>query len=386
MWKNAKRGICILLVLLMAIGFNFSSSDAAMTTPAHCIIINTKTNKLAYYKSGKLVKEFKVATGKSSTPTPLGKSKIVNKIKNRPYYSAGIPGGSPNNPLGDRWLGLHLKGTYGTTYAIHGNNNPSSIGKSVSGGCIRMYNDEVRWLYNQVPVGTTVILAKSSKSYVDIAKGYNVNLSGSTDNFKTLTNDIYKYNAGDGKYLTYINGYGYSQYSYVNKSGNYAFTPSSWMKAAGLDVTMPSSSNGYKMSITNPYKNLSSNLSAVLNKAKNGELTSEQIQAELNKTKKINYKDSTNVSKVSYTKTLVKDIYKYNVGKGKYLTSINGSNYSQYSYLNTSGKYAFTPSSWMVSAGLEVTMPSASNGYVMKINNPYVKKYNSIIEELKTYL
>ena len=386
MWKNAKKGICILLVLLMAIGFNTSSSNAAMTTPEYCIIINTKTNKLAYYKSGKLVKEFKVGTGKSSTPTPLGKSKIVNKIKNRPYYKYGIPGGDPRNPLGDRWLGLQLRGTYGTTYGIHGNNNSSSIGKNVSAGCIRMYNDDVRWLYDQVPIGTTVILESSTKSYVDIAKSYNVNLESSADDFKTLTNDIYKYDAGSGNYLTYINGYGYSQYSYVNKSGNYAFTPSSWMVAAGLEVTMPSSSNGYKMNITNPYKTLASNLNDVLSKARNGELSLEQIKAELDNVKKVNYKDSPSVYQVYYNTTLVKDIYKYNAGSGNYLTNINGSGYSQYSYLNTSGKYAFTPSSWMKAAGLDVTMPSSSNGYIMEVNNPYAKEYNRIIEELKTYL
>ena len=258
-----------------------------------------------------------------------------------------------------------------------------------------MYNNDVRWLYNQVSVGTTVILAKSSKSYVDIAKSYNIKLGSTANNntnnnsandFKTLTNDIYKYDAGSGNYLTYINGYGYSQYSYVNKSGNFAFTPSSWMKAAGLDVTMPSSSNGYKMSVTNPYKKLSSDLNNVLIKVKNGELTSEQIQDEINKVKKVNYKDSYSTYKVSYNRKLVKDIYKYNAGKGKYLTIINGINYSQYSYLNTSGKYAFTPSSWMKAAGLDVTMPSSSNGYIMEINNPYVKEYNRIIEELKIYL
>ena len=258
MWKNAKRGICILLVLLMAIGFNTSSSEAAMTTPEHCIIINTKTNKLAYYKSDKLVKEFNVATGKSSTPTPLGKSKIVNKIKNRPYYKYNIPGGSRNNPLGDRWLGLEINGTYGTTYAIHGNNNESSIGKNISAGCIRMYNDEVRWLYDQVPVETTVILANSNKSYVEIAKDYNINLESVTENsndnnFKSLTNNIYKYDDGSSKYLTYINEHRYSQYSYVNKLGNYTFTPSSWRLAAGITVTNLMKSNGDAMEINSPY-------------------------------------------------------------------------------------------------------------------------------------
>ena len=152
--KNAKKLICSLLILFMAVASSFTYSQAAMTTPKQVIIINTRTNRLGYYKSGKLVKEFRVATGKASTPTPTGKTKVVNKIKNRPYYSGGIAGGAPNNPLGDRWLGLNLNGTYGTTYAIHGNNNASSIGKSVSAGCVRMHNSEIRWLYDQVTIGT----------------------------------------------------------------------------------------------------------------------------------------------------------------------------------------------------------------------------------------
>ena len=206
-----KKFICILLSLTMIIGLGSHSSFAASSTPAHCIVINTKTNKMGYYKKGKMVKQFSIATGKSSSPTPTGKTKIVNKIKNRPYYSGGIPGGSPRNPLGDRWLGLYLKGTYGTTYAIHGNNNESSIGKNISGGCIRMHNKDVRWLYDQVPKGTTVIIAKSSKSFVEIAKSYNVKLQSSSQTStssgtKRSIHEMYKYDAGKGKYLTYING------------------------------------------------------------------------------------------------------------------------------------------------------------------------------------
>ena len=386
MLKNAKKLICFLLILFMAVASSFTYSQAAMTTPKQVIIINTRTNRLGYYKSGKLVKEFRVATGKASTPTPTGKTKVVNKIKNRPYYAGGIAGGAPNNPLGKRWIGLHLGGTYGTTYGIHGNIDASSIGKHVSGGCIRMHNDEVEWLFDQINIGATVLIAKSYKSYVEIAKDNNIKLYESSNAFQSLTSDIYKYDAGSRKYLTYINGKGYSQYSYVNKAGTYAFTPSSWMKAAGLDVTMPTYSNGYKMSVSNPYIKLSTNLNNVLTKAKNGQLTSAQIKSELNKVKKVSYSDNSNTAKVSYKKTLVSDLYKYNAGSKSYLTNINSKGYSQFTYLNRSEKYAFTPSSWMKAAGLEVSMPSSSNGYVMKINNPYIKKYNSIIEELKTYL
>ncbi|WP_456277502.1 triple tyrosine motif-containing protein [Bacillus sp. AK128] len=137
------------------------------------IIINKATNQLAFFENGRHVKTFKLATGKSNSLTPEGIFPIVNKIKNRPYYKDGIPGGDPSNPLGDRWLGLDARGTYGTTYAIHGNNNPSSIGTYASAGCVRMYDDDVRWLFEKVNLYTNVVITNSSKSFEAIALSVN---------------------------------------------------------------------------------------------------------------------------------------------------------------------------------------------------------------------
>ena len=183
MKKYIKKMFSIILSMVLILGVsntNIGHAENKNSSSTYNIMINCKTNKLGYFKNGKLVKEFPVATGKSSTPTPKGKFKIVNKIKNRPYYSGGIPGGSPNNPLGDRWLGLQVGATFGTTYAIHGNNNESSIGKYVSGGCVRMHNKDVRWLFDQVPTGTAVIIYNSTNNFVQEAKKYGIELT--TDN------------------------------------------------------------------------------------------------------------------------------------------------------------------------------------------------------------
>jgi hypothetical protein len=137
------------------------------------IIINKATNKLAFYENGKLVKVFPVATGRSNDLTPEGTFKIVNKIKNRPYYKEGIPGGDPANPLGDRWLGIDARGTYGTTYAIHGNSNPASIGTYASAGCVRMFDDDVRWLFDQINLYAMVVITNTSKSFDTIAASKN---------------------------------------------------------------------------------------------------------------------------------------------------------------------------------------------------------------------
>lgn len=71
-------------------------------------------------------------------------------------FAKGVPGG-PNNPLGARALYLY-RGKRDTYFRIHGTTQPSSIGRSVSAGCIRMINDHVKDLYERVPVGTKVVV------------------------------------------------------------------------------------------------------------------------------------------------------------------------------------------------------------------------------------
>lgn len=150
-------------------GFWFGTSVVDASGSSQLIIINKRTNQLAFYDNGNLVRIFKVATGRSDALTPEGTFQIVNKIKNRPYYKEGIRGGDPKNPLGDRWLGLNARGTYGTTYAIHGNANPASIGTYASSGCVRMYDEEVRWLFEQIDLFATVYITNTSKSFEAIA-------------------------------------------------------------------------------------------------------------------------------------------------------------------------------------------------------------------------
>lgn len=63
--------------------------------------------------------------------------------------------GGPGNPLGSRALYLFQNGK-DTYFRIHGTTQPSSIGRSVSNGCIRMLNTHVQDLYTRVPIGTKV--------------------------------------------------------------------------------------------------------------------------------------------------------------------------------------------------------------------------------------
>jgi lipoprotein-anchoring transpeptidase ErfK/SrfK len=73
--------------------------------------------------------------------------------RDKPNLPPIIPGGSPHNPMGVAAMTLS-----GGEYAIHGTNQPSSIGRFVSYGCIRMFNEDIQDLYQRVSVGTQVIV------------------------------------------------------------------------------------------------------------------------------------------------------------------------------------------------------------------------------------
>jgi lipoprotein-anchoring transpeptidase ErfK/SrfK len=74
-------------------------------------------------------------------------------------YASGVPGGL-NNPLGARALYLYRNGR-DTMFRIHGTNQPETIGRAVSSGCIRMLNHDVIDLYNRVPTGTRVVVIQA---------------------------------------------------------------------------------------------------------------------------------------------------------------------------------------------------------------------------------
>jgi lipoprotein-anchoring transpeptidase ErfK/SrfK len=75
--------------------------------------------------------------------------------RDKPSLPNVIAGGSPRNPMGVAALTLA-----GGEYAIHGTNQPSSIGGYVSYGCIRMYNQDISDLFQRVSVGTAVVVTR----------------------------------------------------------------------------------------------------------------------------------------------------------------------------------------------------------------------------------
>lgn len=101
---------------------------------------------------------------KAKWPTWTPPAAMVERDDFAAQWADGMPGG-PRNPLGARALYLY-QGDVDTLYRIHGTFVPSSIGKAVSSGCIRMINADVADLYNRVPTGTRVVVMQGASPFV----------------------------------------------------------------------------------------------------------------------------------------------------------------------------------------------------------------------------
>lgn len=92
------------------------------------------------------------------------------KAKDPYYRRKNIEGGAKNNPLGRRWIGFDARGTDGRTYGIHGTSDETSIGKFITAGCVRLHNQDVELLFDQLPIGTKVWITTSNDSFEKLAK------------------------------------------------------------------------------------------------------------------------------------------------------------------------------------------------------------------------
>jgi lipoprotein-anchoring transpeptidase ErfK/SrfK len=127
------------------------------------ITIDRGNFKLRLFKNLKLSKSYGVAVGMPAYPTPTGRFSIANKAVNPAWTAPNSPwagayanetvaGGSAENPLKARWMGI------ANGVGIHGTGAPGSIGSRASHGCIRMTVPDVVDLYPRVPVGTPVLI------------------------------------------------------------------------------------------------------------------------------------------------------------------------------------------------------------------------------------
>jgi lipoprotein-anchoring transpeptidase ErfK/SrfK len=128
------------------------------------VVIRRESKRLFLYRAEKHWRTFRVATGQSAFPTPLGRFSILTMQRNPWWYPPSsswaeglepVPPG-PGNPLGTRWMGLSAP-----LVGIHGTPDAASIGYSASHGCIRMLVSEAEWLFERVRVGTTVFIVRA---------------------------------------------------------------------------------------------------------------------------------------------------------------------------------------------------------------------------------
>ncbi len=127
------------------------------------IVVRTSERKLYYVLPDGRAMVYGIGVGRQGF-TWKGRHRVTRKAewpdwrppaamrKRQPGLPVHMPGG-PNNPLGARALYIG-----NTLYRIHGTSQPSTIGRAVSSGCIRMLNEEVIDLYNRVQVGTRVVV------------------------------------------------------------------------------------------------------------------------------------------------------------------------------------------------------------------------------------
>jgi lipoprotein-anchoring transpeptidase ErfK/SrfK len=116
------------------------------------VLVSIADRRLAVLEDGRIIRSFPVSVGAEGSPSPTGRFQIVSRVANPAYYHSGvvIPPGK-DNPVGPAWLGLNQKG-----YGIHGTNEPKSIGKAASHGCIRLRNRDIEQLLALVSVGDIV--------------------------------------------------------------------------------------------------------------------------------------------------------------------------------------------------------------------------------------
>lgn len=186
------------------------------------IVINLAELRLYYYPKGeKLVYVFPVGIGREGLETPHLTSTIGEKRKDptwRPtqemrarYFAEHgkemvkeVPAG-PNNPFGKYALRI---GT--SEYLLHGTNKRFGIGMRASSGCIRMYDNDIEWLYNNIAVGTPIRILEQPIKMSYEQDGQKIELhspltpSGGAAVKLTMTAAIKQFVGGDEEMLTKI--------------------------------------------------------------------------------------------------------------------------------------------------------------------------------------
>nr|WP_216903072.1 L,D-transpeptidase [Synechococcus sp. CCY 9618] len=153
------------------------TTEALATFPGPVVdrelVLDRRQRLLRVLEGGRELRRFQVGVGMPGWETPVGRfsviEMVVNPVWEHPAKGLTIPPG-PTNPLGSRWIGFHRdclgrKGFNGqehlevkgcVTAGFHGTPQRGSVGGAVSHGCVRLYDEDVRQLFDLVQMGTPV--------------------------------------------------------------------------------------------------------------------------------------------------------------------------------------------------------------------------------------
>lgn len=122
------------------------------------LVLSLSDRRVYVYRDRRLQASYPVAVGKPGWETPTGTFRVFQKVTHpdweSPFTGEIIPAGTPENPLGPRWIAFWTDGN--NAIGFHGTPFVNSIGHAASFGCARMRNEDIIALFEQVDIGTTV--------------------------------------------------------------------------------------------------------------------------------------------------------------------------------------------------------------------------------------
>jgi lipoprotein-anchoring transpeptidase ErfK/SrfK len=127
--------------------------------PSTYLVVKLSKRRVYVYRNDNVQASYPIAIGKAGWETPTGDFQVINKELNpifKSFKSGRVIQPGPDNPLGVRWIGIWTDGK--TQLGFHGTNEPELIGQAISHGCIRMHNQDVINLFEQIEIGTPVVV------------------------------------------------------------------------------------------------------------------------------------------------------------------------------------------------------------------------------------
>ncbi|MEL7034294.1 MAG: L,D-transpeptidase [Cyanobacteria bacterium J06592_8] len=140
-------------------GLDDPSRFLPLGNPQIRLVLRLAQRRVFVYRNDQQVASYPVAVGKPGWETPTGEFQIIQMVENPVWenpWTGEVRQAGPDSALGLRWIGFWTDGK--DTIGFHGTPTVNSIGRAASHGCVRMRNEDVVALFNQVEMGTVVIV------------------------------------------------------------------------------------------------------------------------------------------------------------------------------------------------------------------------------------